>query len=174
MPPPPLSTHCCLPLTTCQPPHPAPHLCVPNAIKMNNVQELEDINHLYRHTLKSSMDFLLNDKSPLCATQLTAINIHIKKKTTGRVRTMKKYSLGNHSVPFSVSVSYYSFPIYMRASGPCPKGSCVPPPSGGTKWWHQVVAQSASVGELGDSRLVSIRFFYPSARSNLSRSFNLE
>ena len=42
---------------------------------MNNVQELEDINHLYRQILKSSMDILLYDCSTLCATQLTTMNI---------------------------------------------------------------------------------------------------
>ena len=42
-----------------------------NAIQTNNMHELEDLNHLYRNTLKSHLDFLLYDRFNLIAIQLT-------------------------------------------------------------------------------------------------------
>ena len=68
---------------------------------------------------------------------------------------MKKYSKRNHLAPSSVSVSFQS----TRVSPAVKEAVC-----------HcQVVAQSASIGELGGTILVSIDSFIPVAGSNLSR-----
>ena len=51
-----------------------------NAIQENNIFELTTINHLYNQSLKSNLDFLLNDRSNLRAAHNTAmqlLNSHI-------------------------------------------------------------------------------------------------
>ena len=55
-----------------------------NAIQMNNVHEMEDLNLLYRNTLKSNLDFSWYDRFDLIAVQMTALNIlnaHIATNT---------------------------------------------------------------------------------------------
>ena len=74
---------------------------------------------------------------------------YLSLKTTGRVGTMKQHSNGNHSVPSSTCISFQS----MQVAPAVKEAVC---------HWH-VVAQSASICQLGGSKLVSIRFFYPSS-----------
>ena len=45
------------------------------AIQTNNVHELEVIDHLYKNTMKSNLDFLIYDCSNLIDLHLTAINL---------------------------------------------------------------------------------------------------
>ena len=44
-------------------------------IQENNIVEITAINKLYAQTLKSNLDFILYDRSNLCATQQIAMNI---------------------------------------------------------------------------------------------------
>ena len=44
-------------------------------IQQNDIDELTNINHLYKHTMKSNIDCLLYDRSNLCATRQTAMNL---------------------------------------------------------------------------------------------------
>ena len=46
-----------------------------NAIQTNNVYELEEIDHLYKNTMKSNLDFLRYDRSDLFDLHLTAVNL---------------------------------------------------------------------------------------------------
>ena len=66
--------------------HPIVHLtsAFHNAIQMNDINEIEDLNHLYRNTLKSNLDFSQYDRSDLIAIRMTALNImdtHIATNT---------------------------------------------------------------------------------------------
>ena len=66
--------------------HPIVHLtsAFHNAIQMNDMNEIEDLNHLYRNTLKSNLDFSQYDRSDLSAIRMTALNIldnHIATNT---------------------------------------------------------------------------------------------